>query len=374
MTTITRVTTRLLPVRNKALSTSYASAWTPERTHLFVRLEAKGGIAGIAEGSPLPHFSGEYATAMAQVIDEKLGPALIGQDIFALEALQQALERTTSGHYSSKSVLMNAVLDAQGRHTGLPVSRLLGGPLHTRVPLAGAVGLGDISGIMSTLREYHAAGIRTFKLKIGGDVRRDIATISAVRSEFGMEVELRADANGAFSRADARRFLELVRPYDLQYLEQPLPAADLSGLAGLRQISPVPIAVDESLYSLSDAVEIIRQNSADVFIIKLIKLGGLHVARKVVAVAEGAGIACVAVSPYETVLGASANLHLACSSTAFPWALEIGAGPTAIDLPGVAPFMLKDGQVTLPHQPGLGIDVPPDFFGSDMLLSKGPHG
>lgn len=364
MTTIARVTTRVLPVRNTALSTAYQSPETQAqwRSHLFVRVETEDGNTGVAEGSPLPHFSGEDAQGMARVINGRLAPALIGRDLFATEDNQQALGRVSAGHHASKAALINALLDAQGRRLGLPVARLLGGRSGSSVAQAGAVGLVDPEAAFASLRRFHDAGIRTFKLKIGRDVRRDTRLVAAVRAEFGTDVHIRVDANGGYSRADARRFLLQSEPHDLQYVEQPLPAADLHGLAELRRLGAAPIAVDESLTGLHEAVAVIRSDAADVFIIKLIKHGGFHNARKLVALAEAAGISCVPVSPYETALGASATLQLAAVSPAFPWAAEVGAGPLQIDLDGITPLQFHAGRVSVPDGPGLGMEVPTALF------------
>ena len=359
MSTIAHVTTRVVPVRNTALPTAYASTRVAAewRSHLFVRVETADGHVGVAEGSPLPHFSGENAESMAAVIEARLAPALYGLNLFGIEAIQQKLELTVSGHFASKSTLINALFDAQGRRLGLPVSDLLGGRLTDRLPLTGVVGLVETTQAIADLQRFHEAGIRTFKLKAGRDIRRDAQLVQTVRSKFGNDVQLRVDANGGWDRADARRFLRQVENCDLQYVEQPLPAGDLSGLAELRQLGSVPIAADESLFGLQDALTLISQQAADVFIIKLIKHGGLHVARKIAAAAEGAGISCVLVSPYETALGASAGLQLAASSPAFPWAVEVGAGPLQIDAPGLSPLAVEDGHVLLPAGPGLGVDA-----------------
>lgn len=361
MSSITRVAARTVRLNNTTLATAYGSGKNT-REHLFLAVYNETGLAGIAEGSPLPHFSGEQASEMKVVVEQVLAPAIIGLDAFNLEAIQQALDRALARNESSKSALINAVHDLQGKLLNAPVTQILGGRLRERVPVAGAVGIEDHATIIARAHTLFERGITTFKFKVGSDVRRDLGAIAAVRAEFGDAVELRADANGGYSLADARRFLRGVERFDPQYVEQPLPAQDLRGLALLRQASLVPIAVDESLFGLRDAIEIIKHDAADVFVIKLIKLGGLFNARKVVALAEAAGITCVCVSPYETDLGGSANVHLAASSSAFRYAAELGTGVSQVALPGAARLGFEAGHVPVPASPGLGIDLPAGFF------------
>jgi len=361
MSKIAAIASRVVRVQNATLATSYGAGKTV-RDHLFVRLETDDGVVGFAEGSPLPHFSGEQAATMKLVLDETLAPSVIGQTVFDLEALHVRLERAIAGHHATKSAIVNAVYDALGKTLSRPVCDLLGGRLRSKVDVAGAIGIVPLKDVLDRAREFYALGVRTFKLKVGTDLERDSNAVRLIREEFGSGVEIRADANGGFTRAEARRFLEKTEEFDLQYVEQPLNPRDLSGLAELRRVSTTPIAIDEGLFSPSDAIAAIRAGAADVFVIKLIKLGGLHNARKVASIAEAAGVTCVVVSPYETDLGSSANLHLASSSQAFSYACEVGAGVTAVKLEGISRLQLVQGTIALPDQPGLGVTVTPEFF------------
>lgn len=365
---IRSVRARKVLLDNTTLRTSYGSNVT-QREHIFVAVQAEDGTEGVGEGSPLPHFSGERAQEMLSVIDEVLAPALLGCDPFDLERVVLALDRALPHHHASKAALVNALVDLQGKLVDRPAYQLLGGKLTDHIPVAGAVGIEEPKRVVSQVQSLVDRGVRTFKLKVGAEVERDVRVISALRDEFGMDIELRADANAGFTQTSALRFIQGVADSRLQYLEQPLPPHDLHGLAQLRSRSTVPIAVDESLFGVKDALNIIRNDAADVFIIKLIKLGGLHNARKVVAIAEAAGIACVAVSPYETALGVSANVHLAAGSKAFPYAAELGVGVSEVQLAGASELEYRDGAVLVPSAPGLGVQLPTGFFKAAVAVA-----
>lgn len=361
MSRIERVSVRRMTLANTTLLTSYGSN-VNQREHLFVGVHDEDGALGIGEGSPLPHFSGERAADMERIVREALGPAVIGSDPFDLEQITTSLDRALPHHGASKAAIVNAVLDLQGKIVGLPVHRLLGGAVLEHLPLAGAVGIEAPETVIAKVEDLVARSIRTIKVKVGTDPARDLRTLEALRERFGFEIELRADANAGFGRADARRFLDAARNLRLQYVEQPLPAADLEGLAELRRLQATPIAVDESLFGLHDAMAIIRSGAADILIIKLIKLGGLYGARKVAAVAEAAGLGCVAVSPYETMVGVSANVHLAAVSAAFGYDAELGVGVSAVSLAEASGLEYGEGFVKVPMRPGLGVSLREGFF------------
>lgn len=347
----------VVELENRTLQTAYKSQVT-HRQHLFVEVETEDGIRGIGEGSPLPHFSGERAVEMRSIVDGVFGPALAGVSALDADAVQRKLDQAMPHHGASKAALTSAVFDAVGKRLGVPLATLFGGAAGGSVPTVGAIGIEPVEVVVRRAEELVAAGHRSLKLKVGGDVRRDVATVLAVRAAVGDAVAIRADANAGYDRPSARRFARGVADVDLEYFEQPLPAHDLDGLAQLRAAGFAPIAVDESLFGLADALEIVRRGAADVFVIKLIKLGGLHVARKVVALAEAAGLSCTAVSPYETDVGVAANLHLTATSAAFRHACEVGAGVSACHHPAVAALPFDAGAMSVPTAPGLGVGTP----------------
>jgi len=361
--TVRKITATVRKLDNTTLRTSYGSNVT-QREHIFVAVEDDEGTIGFGEGSPLPHFSGERAVEMVGIIRDVLGPALIGLDPFDTERAVHALDKAMPHHSASKAALINAMFDLQGKLLGQPANVLLGGRNQSRIPMAGAVGIDDEGEVIARVTALWDQGIRTVKFKVGGDVDRDIRLIERLRDTFPAELNIRADANAGFTFTEAFRFLRAIEPYRLQYFEQPLPSEDWRGLARLRDLG-TPIAVDESLYGLKDALGLIRAEAADVFIIKLIKLGGLHQARKVVGLAEAAGVACVVVSPYETSLGVAANLHLAASSRAFPYAAELGTGVSAVSFPGIDKLESEGGFTPVPSGPGLGVGIAQSVVSSD---------
>lgn len=356
---ITAINSRLLTFQTKTLATSYGRGVT-ERRHVFVKVDTDHGIEGFGEASPLPHFTGEVAETIAWIIENRLAPALVGLDVFDVEAFHAAMDKAIPHHTTAKAALVMAAYDAMGKAVGQPVCRLLGGRLRERLPVAGAVGIEEPEATAAEALRYVKAGARTIKLKVGADPARDLEAVAAVRSAVGPDVALRVDANQGYQPKIAVQVIRSLAAYNLQYVEQPVAAHDLDGLGFVRRSVDVPIAVDESLYGPQEALEILRHGAADVFIIKLIKAGGIYRGRQVTAIAQAARIPCVLVSPYESTLGAAANVHVAAATPNASWAVEIGVNDIKDD--PSAGLTYSDGFVEVPERPGLGVSVAEKVF------------
>jgi L-alanine-DL-glutamate epimerase-like enolase superfamily enzyme len=122
---IAHVESRIVTLHNPTLATSYG-AGKVERQHVFVKITAKGGAWGIGEGSPLPHFTGEYAATIHWAVENVLGPALIGASVMDMAGIQTRLERAAPRNGTAKNALVTAAYDLAGRETARAHSDRLG--------------------------------------------------------------------------------------------------------------------------------------------------------------------------------------------------------------------------------------------------------
>jgi glucarate dehydratase len=181
----------------------------------------------------------------------------------------------------------------------------------------------------------------------------DVSNVEAVRSVVGGR-DLRADVNGAWTPGTARRMLERLRPYDLQYIEQPLELDDLQGHADLRRMQPVPVALDESAYTLADVGNIVRAGAADVVLLDPHEIGGLWQTIKAAAVAESVGIPVTLHSGGELGFSQAAYVHLAASIPNLSISIDCERAYLSGDVVHTPP-PLQDGAFALPQGPGLGV-------------------
>jgi hypothetical protein len=158
------------------------------------------------------------------------------------------------------------------------------------------------------------------------------------------------------SRPLAWRYLEATRSARLLFLEQPLAAADLAGLAALARVSPIPIGADEGIHALRD-IEAHAQHCTGGVSLKLIKLGGFSAALEAAALCERLRLEInVAAKVAESSIASAAAIHLACALPRIAWGVSLTHVYLAEDLVRT-PQSLRDGRLALPDAPGLGVDV-----------------
>lgn len=329
----------------------------PRREHVIVTVEARSersreAVVGKGEASPLTFFTGETAGSVAYMIDHHLGPRLVERADLALADAIKDLEGAFPGHPAAMAGIDMALHDAMARARGRGVDALLG-VHHDRVPVYKAVGIGDVGESVADAEHLIQRGFRALKLKVGLDVRADLARLAAVREAVGDDIHICADANEGYGVADAIRFARDASKYDLAYLEQPVSRHDVAGLRAVRCHGGVPVMADESLHELRDAATLLTSGAVDLFGLKLVKTGGLFRARQVAELAEAYGVACVVISPFDSVLGATANVHFAASLPA-PL-LPQGLGTTVVaGGDSGPPLRFEDGHIVVPR--GVGFD------------------
>ena len=162
-----------------------------------------------------------------------------------------------------------------------------------------------------------SSGCTTAKVKVGTD--GDVARVEAVRDALGPHGHLRVDANAAWDVDEAQRAINELARFDLEYVEQPV--ADLDDMALLRRRIDVPLAADESVRTADDPLRIAGLGAADVVVLKVQPLGGVH---KALAVADAAGLPVVVSSALETSVGIAAGVALAAALPDLPYACGLG--------------------------------------------------
>jgi L-alanine-DL-glutamate epimerase-like enolase superfamily enzyme len=328
---------------------------------LLVKVHTNEGFIGLGEVSCTPGWSGEDQVTAEHFIRNFLAPLIIGENPLNIEVLTQRIQKRIAHNTFTKAALEMALWDILGKVAGLPVYRLLGGPVREFVPTKFSV-----TGVEPTKAAEIAAwaveqGFRKMKVKVGTGPEYDVARVKAVREAVGSEVKLGVDANGGWSSRVAIQTIG--RLYDeacIYFAEQPVPALDMSWLADVRGKVPVPIIADESLNSLQDAMALVRTGAADVLSLYIGKGGGIGPARKTAAVAEAAGITCTVGSNLELGIASAAMIHLAMATQG------IGAEDYPCDILGPffyedmllkEPLPIKGGEARPLEQPGLGVEL-----------------
>lgn len=335
------------------------------RSGALVTIRTDSGHVGNGEIAPLPTQSGQSLDETLSVLPG-LARELPGREVAAiLRLLETQNERLPSALLCG---LETALLDAAGQARGQSIAWLLASgyprqekhlptPPRTEVPVYALIGGETIEGTIEKARVALDAGYTSFKLKLTGASGAQIERVAALRAALGPGPRLRLDANESWSLPQAIRVLDGCAAYDIEYVEQPLPASELSQMARLRRQSPIPIAADEALTGPASARRILEARTADLLILKPQLAGGLQACRQIIHEAGERNVACVITSTLEAGLGVSAALHLAAASPE----ITLPCGLATLDL--LEDDLLQDGlpveqgHLRVPSGPGLGVKL-----------------
>jgi O-succinylbenzoate synthase len=335
-----------------------------ERDILLLRAttdEAEGWGECVALADPV--YSSEYLESQADVLRRFFLPAL------GSTAGQSALDRSGAaavasvlqhykGHRMAKAAIEMAVLDAELRASGRSFARELGA-VHDRVPSGVSVGIFDaVPQLLDAVGGYLSEGYVRIKLKI--EPGWDLEPVRAVREEFGDDVLLQVDANTAYSLGDARHLSKL-DAFGLLLIEQPLGEEDILGHVELARQITTPICLDESIVSASTAAAAITLGACRVINIKPGRVGGYLEARRIHDVALAHGVAVWCGGMLETGLGRAANAALA-ALPGFTLPGDVSASARFYRTDITEPFVIKDGHLTVPTDPGLGVTPIPEIL------------
>ncbi len=340
-------------------SFSTARSVMAAREGIIVLVTTDQGIQGVGEIAPLPAFGGgSLSDACAQL------PALVEclQQKTLFEALDLVFpkEQADSGTSSVLCGMEIALLDALGKANGCAVSTLLapvGFAPHTSVPVNAIIGAREKEAAVALAQEARKSGFRCVKLKVGlgSSSLEEIERIAMVRDAIGPAMHLRLDANEAWIFDEAIAILSHCVTLNIQYIEQPLRASDLAGMRALRQAIPIPFAADEAVHSLGSARHVLESEAADILIIKPQLAGGLRVGQQIIQAAAERGVHSVITSTIEAGIGLVAALHLAASSPDITFECGLATLHLLVDDLLVDDLPVRDGFITVPTGPGLGV-------------------
>jgi L-alanine-DL-glutamate epimerase-like enolase superfamily enzyme len=325
--------------------------------HLLVRVCTDDGQVGLGEAVPRPSVYGENREGIAAAIRDYLGPNLIGGDPFAVLSAWQSWSRVI-GHNTAKAALDIAMHDLIGRATGVPLYRLLGGGERRDVPLTRALGMGEPELVADEAAAAVAAGFSGIKIKVGKDVRTDIAVVDAVRSTIGDDVFLYVDANCGYSRLDANRAATGFAAAGVALFEEPLLPADVAGRRALTQMSGVAILADESLNDFPRFLDEVLSGSIAAASLRAVRAGFVG-ARDLVGVTRAIPVELLVGSHRELGVGLAANLQLATGYTVSLPA-ELSSGDTLEHTLLREPLDGHRGVMSVPGGPGLGVELDDD--------------
>lgn len=280
--------------------TSRGTYTTRNVWYIHLTSEQYPGRVGIGECAPLPNLScddvSDYPDVLARVCAQVVDDQCIDTESLRnypsiLFGLETAFCHLMAGSF--------ALWDT-------PFSRGEAG-----IPINGLIWMGNYQKMLQQIETKMQAGYRCIKLKIGAiDFDEELALLRHIRAHFSVrEVELRVDANGAFSPDDALEKLKRLAEFDLHSIEQPIRAGQWEAMAKLTEHSPLPIALDEELIpctSIDDKLRLLDFVLPQYIILKPTLHGGMVGGREWIEEAQRRGIGWWVTSALESNIGLNA--------------------------------------------------------------------
>jgi len=322
---------------------------------VIVKIETNEGIIGYGEGVADEHVTGESSESVFQILKHTLAPVLIGQNPLEIEKIHDLMNKAIYSSPTAKAAIDIACFDIMGKKLNQPVYQLIGGRYHEEFPITHVLSIAEPEEMAAEAAEILEKGYRSFKMKVGTDVRKDVKRISAVRAKVGEEIAIRVDVNqGWKNSATTLVAINQMEDLDLDWLEQPVVADDIDGMVEIKAKSTIPLMIDEGLKDQREMLEIIQKHAAHKVNIKLMKCGGIYPAVKLAHQAELGGLECQIGSMVESSIGSAAGFHVAFSKKVI----------TSVELTGPLKFSKDVGNlhydvpfIRLTDKPGLGVEV-----------------
>ena len=332
----------------------------------IVRVRTDDGLEGFGQTA---HSEAEIT---ATVLHNLVSRNYLGRDPFDLMTLADQCARMEykflgSFLFRALAGVDTALWDLVGKAKSQPVYQLLGGKARPSVPVYGSAMRRDTTAEEEVDRVVTAVGrhgFRAVKVKIGERNGRDAESrsgrdprlIPLLRKELGDDIEISADANGAYSAGQAVRIGRMLEEYDYLHFEEPVPFWEYDNAKRVAATLDIPIGLGEQEFSVPNMRRLIDEGAADIIQPDVGYIGGVTRARQVADLANVAGVPCVPHSSGRS-LTAIFTAHLVMAMPAcslfHEWTIEDASTMRVYE-----PFpVARDGQIVMSEAPGWGVEI-----------------
>lgn len=326
-----------------------------EVRNAFVEITLENGITGIGAGNPSEYVVGESFDQCIEALQPKNIEFLVGKDIREFNHLTYEVWKRFPENPSARAALDIALHDVFTKYLDVPLVKFLGQKIK-KLPTSNTIGIKGVEETLKEAEDYKKRGFKVIKVKLGRDLDEDVERIIKLREKLGSSIAIRVDANQGYTREQTIQFYGRCYDFDIELIEQPLPANEIAEMKSLPLEVRDVLAADESLITPEDAIELIKPpKAAAIFNIKLMKCGGISQALKIADIAQAEGIDLFWGCNDESIVSITAALHaaFACANTKY---IDLdGSLDLARDVVKGG-FILKDGMMWCSDKPGLGVE------------------
>jgi muconate cycloisomerase len=351
-----------IPMR---IAVKHALAERETARNVIVAARDDGGAVGWGESCPRSYVTGETIESVQRTLPAEFFPRLQGRSFESFDDVAAELGRILDGIGAREQAAFCgvelAVLDLAGKLFGVSAGSVLGSVRSPEVRYSGVIATEDPGAAERYARFMHEFETGAVKVKLGASLDENRKLLEIARRILGDDVSLRVDANCAWSADEAIHQLESLAEFRLDGVEQPVPAEDLAGMSAVTAAGLVPVVADESLCSIRDAEELIRERGCNVFNVRISKNGGLINAGRLHDLAEQAGLRCqLGAQVGETGILSAAGRHFATRREGLLW-FEGSYGELLLETDITEPSVTvgRGGCAPALTTPGLGVEPLP---------------
>jgi len=328
--------------------------------NMLVRMTSDDGHVGWGEAAAAPTMTGETIASMIAAV-RYLASALAGRDATDIAGAVKAMGGRMYANHGAKAAIEIALHDLLGRATGRPVHALIGNKRRSRLPLMSPIGGGDSDDDAREAVLKKASGVTAFKIKVGIDTPANaVAHTRAICAALRNGYLISADANQGFTTEQAIAFVQAVAGAGLDFVEQPVAADDLDGMAAVAAATDIAVGADEGIHNAADVARHHERGAAGGVSLKAIKLGGIRAVVEAGRLADDLGMRVnVSCKTGESSIGCAAALHVASVIPNVAWGLTLTHTGLAEDVV-TDPIRTERGRADVLDRPGLGVEVDED--------------
>ncbi|WP_282297585.1 MULTISPECIES: dipeptide epimerase [unclassified Stenotrophomonas] len=332
---------------------------------VVVLIRTDSGHTGYGEAPATAVITGDTHGSIIEAIDRFIKPRLIGQDVANLNRncalVQSSLERNTS----AKAAVEIALYDLWAQLHDAPLYQMLGGgdPVITTDI---TISVDYIDKMVADSLSAIDRGFESLKIKVGKDIGLDVERVKAIHAAVQGRALLRLDANQGWTAKQAVQAMRTLEEAGvvLELLEQPVKAADISGLKYVTDRVNTPVMADESVFNPGQVFDLIQQRAADIINIKLMKTGGLSNAIRIADIAAIYGVPCMIGCMIESSISVAAAVHLAVAKSDVITKVDLDGPSLGRFNPVTGGVHFNESEITISDAPGLGIT---DVQGLEMI-------
>ncbi|KRM77441.1 o-succinylbenzoate synthase [Secundilactobacillus collinoides] len=340
-----------IPLRDP-FETSFLRMYAKKTT--ILELKDEDGTFGYGEFSAfnLPFYNEEFRDGGFDLLSELILPKIVGREIKHPDDMYDLIKSIRRNNMA-KSAVNCALWDIYSKQQNEPLAKALGGT-KSKVEVGVSIGVQKSpEQLVEVVRGYLNDGYKRIKCKIKPG--KDYDYLAAVRAEFPT-VQLMGDANSAY-RPDDFELLKRLDPLNLIMIEQPLEPGDLLYHAKLQKQIKTPICLDESVTSLEDTDKMIELGSGKIINIKVSRVGGLSIAKKIQQRAMENGIKCWCGGMIDSGVARAENIAIA-TLPGYVLANDIAPSIRYYDRDIITPMVqMNRAFVDVPEEAGIGFDI-----------------